>query len=113
MAGRRISPEGTKMPPPDANGKICSRQHSDGTLAFDDGVGEVSGMWVSDRPPMREPGIIISIMVDDAAATADKLNAAGAEIVRPLDPNGSEIIAWFCDPHGKRAGDLPRAKHVA
>ena len=80
------------------------REHADGTLAFDDGVGEVSGMWVTDRPPMREPGIIISIMVDDAAASVDKLTAAGAEIVRPLDPNGPEIIAWFRDAGGNVLG---------
>ena len=115
------------MPPHYGNGKICYleipasnvpasssfyadvfgwslREHSDGTLAFDDGVGEVSGMWVTDRPPMREPGIIISIMVDDAAASVDKLTASGAEIVRPLDPNGQEIIAWFRDPGGNVLG---------
>ena len=61
-------------------------------------------MWVTDRPPMREPGIIISIMVDDAAASVDKLTAAGAEIVRPLDPDGPEIIAWFRDPGGNVLG---------
>ena len=39
------------------------RRSSEGSLAFDDGVGEVSGMWVTDKKPMAEPGIIISIMV--------------------------------------------------
>ncbi len=115
------------MPPHYANGKICYleipaidvdasaefyesvfgwslRRHGDGTLAFDDTVGEVSGMWVTDREPMREPGIIISIMVDDAAATVDQLVAAGAEIVRPLDPDFTEIVAWFRDPGGNVMG---------
>jgi predicted enzyme related to lactoylglutathione lyase len=53
---------------------------------------------------MREPGIIISIMVDDAAASVDKLTAAGAKIVRSIDPDASEIIAWFRDPGGHALG---------
>jgi len=80
------------------------REHQDGNISFDDGVYEVSGMWVTDRPPMREPGIIISIMVDDAVACVGKLVAAGAEIVRPIDPDGPEIIAWFRDPGGNVLG---------
>jgi len=31
-----------------------SRRRDNGTVAFDDGVGEVSGTWVTGRPP-RQP----------------------------------------------------------
>ena len=67
------------MSPTNANGKICyleipatdvrrssefyravfawnTRTRSDGSLAFDDGVGEVSGTWVLGRKPMAEVG---------------------------------------------------------
>lgn len=82
------------------------RQHHDGTVAFDDGRDGrvVSGMWVTDRPPMTEPGIVISIMVDDVAAASARVQASGGEIVRPWDPEGAEKIAWFRDPGGNVLG---------
>ena len=80
------------------------RHHDAGHVTFDDTVGEVSGMWVTDRPPMREAGIVISIMVDDAEATLEALTATGAEIVRALDPDSAERIAWFRDPGGNLLG---------
>ena len=72
-----------------ANGKICyveipaqdiqrsadfytqvfgwkTRKRGDGSTAFDDGVGEVSGTWVRGRKPMSEVGLLFYIMVDDA-----------------------------------------------
>jgi predicted enzyme related to lactoylglutathione lyase len=115
------------MPPTFANGKICYleipatdiavssafyatvfgwklRQHSNGDVAFDDGVNEVSGMWVLNRRPSPEPGIIISIMVNSAAATVDLITAHGGQIVKPLDPKASEITAHFRDPGGNILG---------
>jgi hypothetical protein len=114
------------MPPSIVNGKICYleipatdanvssafyadvfgwklRKHADGTIAFDDGV-EVSGMWVLNRRPLSDPGIIISIMVDDAAATVDLITTHGGQIVKPIDPNAREIIAHFRDPGGNVLG---------
>jgi uncharacterized protein len=115
------------MPPTLGNGKICYleipatdvsissafyaacfgwslRQHGDGTTAFDDGVGQVSGMWVLNRPPSTQPGIVISIMVDSAVATVDLITAHGGEIVQPIDPNAHEITAHFRDPAGNILG---------
>jgi uncharacterized protein len=115
------------MPPTFANGKICYleipatditvsssfyaavfgwtlRVHGDGTVAFDDGVKEVSGMWVLDRPPSTEPGIVISIMVNDAERTAKLIAAAGGQIVKPIDPAAREITAHFRDPAGNLLG---------
>lgn len=82
------------------------RTHDDGTVAFDDGPDGrvVSGMWVTDRPPMTEPGIVVSIMVDDVEACSSAIAEAGGEIVRPYDPDGAEKIAWFRDPGGNVLG---------
>ncbi len=69
------------MPPTLGNGKICYleipatdiarsvafyeavfawriRRRGDGSVAFDDGVGEVSGTWVTGRPPSLAPGLL-------------------------------------------------------
>ena len=82
------------------------REHGDGTVAFDDGSGGrvVSGMWVTGRPPMREPGLVISIMVDDVVAAVARVEESGGVIVRPVDPDGDEKIAWFTDPGGNVMG---------
>ncbi|HLZ80378.1 MAG TPA: VOC family protein, partial [Ktedonobacteraceae bacterium] len=50
------------------------RQHDDGSTAFDDTVGGVSGMWVTGRPPAANPGMIVSIMVANAAATIEAIS---------------------------------------
>jgi uncharacterized protein len=91
------------MPPTLGHGKICYveipaddierssafyealfgwtlRRRGDGAIAFDDGVGEVSGTWVTGRPPSREAGLLLSVMVD------------------------SEITAWIRDPAGNVIG---------
>jgi len=80
------------------------RKDNAGDTAFDDASGHVSGMWVTDRAPMRDAGIIISIMVDDAAGTVERIRAAGGEIFRAIDPNEPEIFAWFRDPGGNLLG---------
>jgi len=80
------------------------REREDGSLAFDDGVGEVSGTWVTSRKPLSDPGIIISIMVDDARATVDSIIAHGGKIERPLGKDAPEITALFSDPAGNVLG---------
>ena len=79
------------------------RQRGDGALAFDDGVGEVSGTWVRGRPP-AEPGFVIYIMVDSVAATSDAVIAHGGEIVQPIGADAPEITARFRDPGGNVIG---------
>src|SRR5689334_9195585 len=102
------------MPPTLGHGKICYfqipsvdprrsadfyqkvfgwnvRQRGDGSLAFDDGVGEVSGTWVRGRPPMMEPGLLVYIMVDSVRATMDAVVANGGEIVQPIGLDAPEI----------------------
>jgi predicted enzyme related to lactoylglutathione lyase len=80
------------------------RRHGDGSLAFDDTVGHVSGMWVLGRKPATEAGLIISIMLADGAAACAAILAAGGAIVRLIDPDASEITAWFRDPAGNVMG---------
>jgi hypothetical protein len=74
------------------------RTRGDGATSFDDSVGEVSGAWVVDRRPATEPGMVVYIMVADAAAASKAIVDAGGEIVRAIDPNSPEIFAHFSDP---------------
>ena len=115
------------MPPTYANGKVCyiempaadigrsadfyrevfgwaTRRRGDGHLAFDDGAGEVSGTWVTGRPPSNAPGLLIYIMVDSVAATVDAIVARGCEIVQPIGADAPEITARFRDPGGNVLG---------
>jgi predicted enzyme related to lactoylglutathione lyase len=80
-----------------------SRQRGDGSIAFDDAVGEVSLTWVTGRPPAT-PGLLIYIMVDSVAATIDTLVAHGGELVQPIGADAPEITARFRDPAGNVIG---------
>jgi uncharacterized protein len=114
------------MTPTLANGKICYiempaidvnrsaefyekvfdwklRKRGDGAIAFDDAVGQVSGTWVTGRPPAT-PGLLIYIMVDSVAATIDTITAHGGEIVQPIGADAPEITARFRDPGGNVIG---------
>lgn len=115
------------MPPTMANGKICyieipavdiptsvafyesvfgwqTRRRGDGSVAFDDGVGQVSGTWVTGRSPQSTIGLMVYIMVDSAAATVDAIVANGGEIVQPIGVDAPEITARFHDPAGNVLG---------
>jgi uncharacterized protein len=115
------------MPPTFANGKICYleipaadiarssefyqrvfgwslRQRGDGSIAFDDGVGQVSGTWVLGRPPMSQVGLLIYVMVDSVAETVEKGKAAGGAIVQPIGADAPEITARLKDPAGNIIG---------
>jgi len=115
------------MPPTLGHGKICYleipavdvarssafyqavfgwqvRRRGDGHLAFDDAVGEVSGTWVTGRPPSTEAGLLVYIMVDDAEATVQSVLANGGEIVQPIGMDAPEITARFRDPGGNVIG---------
>ena len=115
------------MPPNIANGKICYlempatdiarssdfyqrvfgwniRTRGDGSSAFDDATGEVSGAWVLGRPPGAIPGLLLYVMVDSMAATLDAIVAAGGEIVQAIGVDAPEITARFRDPAGNVVG---------
>ena len=114
------------MPPTRANGKICYieipatdvrrsadfyekafgwriRQRSNGSIAFDDTTGEVSGTWVLNRPA-ADPGLLIYIMVDSAAAACAAVIANGGGIVQPIGADAPEVTARFRDPGGNVLG---------
>jgi predicted enzyme related to lactoylglutathione lyase len=81
-----------------------TRKRGDGAIAFDDAVGQVSGTWVTGRPPSTTPGLLIYIMVDDAAATIESVIAHGGELVQPIGADAPEITARFRDPGGTVIG---------
>jgi predicted enzyme related to lactoylglutathione lyase len=80
------------------------RKRGDGAIAFDDGVGQVSGTWATGRPPLAEPGLLVYVMVDSVAATSDAVVANGGEIIQPLGHHAHEMIATFRDPAGNILG---------
>jgi predicted enzyme related to lactoylglutathione lyase len=115
------------MPPTLGDGKICYieipatdvqrsaefyrnvfdwniRQRGDGAVAFDDGIGEVSGAFVLGRPPAAAPGLMVYIWVESASATVTAILANGGEIVQPIGGDAPEITARFRDPGGNVMG---------
>ena len=115
------------MPPTLANGKICYleipaidiassadfyksvfgwniRKRGDGSIAFDDATGEVSGTWVLGRPAATAPGLLVYVMVDNVAATLEVIVSRGGEIVQPIGADAPEITARFSDPAGNVIG---------
>ena len=84
------------------------RMRGDGSAAFDDGVGEVSGIWITTRTALdgeaAKTGPVIHIMVDDAEATIAKVASHGGEIVQAIGKDAPEITAKFRDPGGNVLG---------
>jgi predicted enzyme related to lactoylglutathione lyase len=76
------------------------RVRGDGSFAFDDGVGQVSGSWVQNRTPDANPGIHIHIMVSNMDATVEKIRANGGTIIQEPDRTAKEVVARFADPAG-------------
>lgn len=80
------------------------RARGDGITAFDDGVGQVSGVWVTGRPLHDGTGLFIYIMVENIEASVDALIANGGEIVEPIDRSTPNVVAKFRDPAGNIFG---------
>jgi uncharacterized protein len=117
----------TKKRPTIANGKICYieipavdvllsasfykkvfgwqiRERSNGQIAFDDAINEVSGTWVIGRLPATEVGILVYIMVDSVASTLKAVVFNGGKIVQEIGGDAPEITARFSDPAGNIFG---------
>ena len=115
------------MAPAPTNGKICYieipavdirrsaefyakvfgwkiRKRGDGSTAFDDATGQVSGTWVLGRPALSQPGLLVYIMVDSVAATIEAVVAHGGALVQPIGADAPEITARFRDPAGNVIG---------
>lgn len=80
------------------------RRRGDGNIAFDDGVGQVSGTWITKRQPSAQVGVLIYIMVDSVAKTLEAIVDNGCEIVQPIGMDAPEITARFRDPGGNVFG---------
>src|SRR5260221_11948659 len=74
------------------------RRRGDGAIAFDDAVGGVSGTWVSGRPPMKEPGLMVYIFCDRVEATIKSVMANGGGLVRPHGAAAPGVTVPFSDP---------------
>ena len=115
------------MPSTSVNGKICYieipaedvqqsadfygkvfgwniRRRGDGTTAFDDTTGQVSGAFRTGRPPASHPGFVIYVMVDSIAATVESVIKHGGTIVQPIGGDPGETTARFADPAGNVVG---------
>ena len=115
------------MPPTLAHGKICYieipardiaeaasfyesvfawhiRRRDDGTVAFDDGVGEVSGTFITGLPPSTTQGVFIYIMVLDIETSMHAVRDAGGTILEGPGRHLPEITARFSDPSGNVFG---------
>ena len=103
------------MPPTLANGKICYieipttdiarsaefykrifgwnvRTRGNGSTAFDDTTGQVSGSWVLKRPPSSQPGLLIYVMVDSVAATIELVKPTVARSCSPLEQTRRRLL---------------------
>ena len=81
------------------------RTRADGHVAFDDTSGHVSGTWVLDRAPAREPGLLTYIKVDSVEEALERIVEAGGEVVSGSTPQGAgEAVAVFRDPAGNVLG---------
>lgn len=115
------------MPPTMANGKICYielpardvrqsaafyanvfgwkiRTRGDGSTAFDDTTGEVSGAFVLARQAWDTPGLLFYVMVDSVAEACQAVERNGGTIVQPIGADAPEITARFRDPGGNIVG---------
>jgi predicted enzyme related to lactoylglutathione lyase len=80
------------------------RKRGDGSIAFDDGVGQVSGSFIAGKKAATEPGYLIHIMVDDIETTMRLIVEKGGKIVQPVGMQAPEITAQFSDPAGNVLG---------
>ncbi len=115
------------MSPTNTNGKICyvelpatdiarssefyqrvfgwnARTRANGSVAFDDSTGQVSGSWIIGRAPASAPGILFYIMVDSVEASVAAVVKNGCEIVQKIGMDAPEITARFRDPGGNVIG---------
>lgn len=76
------------------------KKRGDGSTAFDDPVGGVSGAWVLKRPVTAKPGLLVYIMVDSISATTAAIVREGGAIMRVHTTE----IAHFRDPAGNIIG---------
>lgn len=113
------------MPPNIGHGKICYlilpavdaeassafygkvfdwniRRRQNGEVSFDDGVGEVSGMWMEGHAPLDAS--FVYIMTDDIERTLRSVAKEGGAVLQEPDPKAREVTAVIRDPAGNTFG---------
>jgi len=80
------------------------KRREDGATAFDDGVGEVSGTWVTGRPTSPDPGLLVYIMVRNIVETLDAVVQNGGRVIQPMGLEIEMLIGRFADPDGNVLG---------
>ena len=80
------------------------KPRGDGTLAFNDTVGQVSGTWRTDRTPQTDLGMLFYIMVLDIDASLKAVVENGGKILQHANRHAPEIIARITDPSGNMLG---------
>lgn len=80
------------------------RERQDGSVTFQDTVGEVSGMWVTGLPASSAGGIVVHVMVSDIEATLARLRDGGGRVLVEVDPSSAERFARVADPDGNLLG---------
>ena len=117
-APRRPSPENGKIcyveiPSKDIDGSARFyretfgwniRKRGDGQIAFDDGVGQVSGTWVLGKPPASQDNLLVYIMVEDMRKSLETVVSNGGKLVQEVDPKSRVVVAKFSDPSGNIFG---------
>jgi predicted enzyme related to lactoylglutathione lyase len=83
-----------------------SRTRPDGSTAFDDTSGVVSGELVTDRRPAGDgTGVLVYVRVDDVESSLAGIVDAGGEVVLPRTLEGESLVyATFRDPAGNELG---------
>ncbi len=80
------------------------RTRGDGSVLFDDGVGQVSGVWKLGRNPQTDGGLMVHIMIDNMEDSIKSVIENGCKIVEPVGADLPEITAKFSDPAGNIFG---------
>ncbi|MFC7619806.1 VOC family protein [Microlunatus sp. GCM10028923] len=80
------------------------RVRDDGSAAFDDSTGQVSGTWVTDRPPATEGSLELHIMVDDLDRAIASIRELGGSVDEADIHADDARWAVFGDPDGNRLG---------
>lgn len=80
------------------------RRRDDGSVAFDDSVGQVSGTFVIGLPPSTTQGVFIHIMVANLDETMAAITVNDGTVLEGPGRDLPEITARFSDPSGNVFG---------
>lgn len=73
-------------------------------ISFDDSVNQVHGRFTEQLSAVDNPGMILYIMVRDAAETEERIAEFGGEVLDPADRDKEDILGTFRDPAGNLFG---------